>query len=64
MKPTGIVDRWVLVASAGLEQQNAAHTSVDQAARDDRAGRSGADDNDVGAAIAHVNETQTLLTSV
>ena len=28
------------------------------------AGRPGADDDDVGAALAHVNETQTLLTSV
>ena len=64
MKPPGIVDRGVLVAPTGLEQQDAARTAVDQAARDDGAGRPGADDDDVGAAIAHVNETQTLLTSV
>ena len=64
MEPPGIVDRGVLVAPAGLEQQDAARAAVDQAARDDGAGRSGADDDDVGAATAHVNETQTLLTSV
>ena len=64
MEPTWIVDRGVLVAPTGLEQQDPTHAAVDQPPRDDRAGRSGADDDDVGAAIAHVNETQTLLTSV
>ena len=64
MKPPRIVDRGVLVASTGLEQQDAARTAVDQAPRDDGAGRPGADDDDVGAALAHVSETQTLLTSV
>ena len=64
MKPPRIVDRGVLVLPAGLEQQDAAGAAVDQAARDDGAGRPGADDDDVGAAIAHASETQTLLTSV
>ena len=64
MKPPGVVDRGVLVLPAGLEQEDAARAAVDQAPRDDGAGRPGADDDDVGAALAHVNETQTLLTSV
>ena len=63
MEPAGIVDRGVLVAPAGLEQQDA-RAAVDQPARDDRARRAGADDDDVDAAIAHHSETQTLLTSV
>ena len=55
MQPPGIVDRGVLVTPTGLEQQDAARTTVDQAARDDRAGRAGADNDDVGIAIAHVS---------
>ena len=61
--PAGIVDRGVLVAAAGLEQEHA-RAAVDQPACDDGAGRPGADDDDVRAAVAHASETQTLLTSV
>ncbi len=64
VKPPGIVDRRVLVASTGLEQQDTARAAVDKPARDDGAGRPGADDDDIGAATAHASETQTLLTSV
>ena len=64
MEPAGVVDRGVFVLPTGLEQEDAARTAVDQAPRDDCAGRPGADDDDVGVALAHVSETQTLLTSV
>jgi hypothetical protein len=56
VKPTGIVDRGILVRPTGLEQQDAACAAVDQASRDDGAGRPGADEDDVGAATAHVDE--------
>ena len=63
MEPAGIVDRRVLVAAAGLEQEDVG-AAVDEPASDDATGRAGADDDGVRAANAHVNETQTLLTSV
>jgi hypothetical protein len=63
VQPAGIVDRRVLVAPAGLEQDHAG-AAVDEAARDDAAGGAGANDDDVRAAPAHVNETQTLLTAL
>ena len=62
MDPAGIVDRGVLVAAAGLEQEDAG-AAVHQPARDHGTGGPGADDDDVHAAIAHAGGTQALWTS-
>ena len=48
----GIVDRGVVVATAGLEQEDAG-AAVHQPARDDGAGRARADDDDIGVVLAH-----------
>ena len=53
MEPAGVVDRGVVVAPAGLEQEDARAPLVDEAARDDGAGGPGADDDDVGVVLAH-----------
>jgi hypothetical protein len=63
VEPAGIVDRRVLVAAAGLEQEDVG-AAVDETASDDATGGPGADDDGVRAANVHVNQTQTLLTSV
>ena len=63
MDAPGVVDRRVLVAPARFEQEHG-RSALDQAARNDRAGRAGADDDDVRAALTHDSDTQTLFTSV
>ena len=52
MQSAGVVDGGVLVASAGLEQQDARVAAVHEAARDDGARGPGAHDDDVYSAIA------------
>ena len=53
MDPAGIMDRGVLIAPAGLEQENADRTTVHQPACDDGPRRAGPDDDDVCTALAH-----------
>ena len=50
-EPRGIVDRGVVVGQPRLEQQDA-HARIDEAARDDRAGRARSDDDHVGGVDA------------
>ena len=52
VEPAGVVNGGVVVPAAGLEQENAG-TAVHEPPRHDRTGRSGADDDDVGGALAH-----------
>ena len=52
VEPAGVVDRRVVVPSSGLEQKHA-RAAVHEAPCDHRAGRSGADHDDVGRALAH-----------
>jgi hypothetical protein len=49
VEPAGIVDRRVLVAAAGLEQEDVG-AAVDKTASDDATGGAGADDDGVRAA--------------
>ena len=52
MKPAGVVNSGVLVASAGLEQEDARVAAVHEAARDDGTRRPGTDYDHVYSAIA------------
>ncbi len=52
VEPAGVVNGGVVVPATGLEQEDPG-AAVHQPPRDDRAGRSGADHDDVGGVLAH-----------